>query len=253
MFFILSKILSFLISPLNWCILLLIFSLVLKNRKIKIFLFRAALVIILVFTNEAIYNVCMSSWEMSPKNVEQCTEKYDYTIVLSGMGSFNEKYNMMFFSGASDRIMQAIALYKRGKTDKILLTGGSGEILDQKHKESNYLRDYLLQLGIPDNDIIIETRSRNTHENARYTAEILEKKAGDDYLLITSSYHIRRALGCFKNEGVSVTPYPTDIQTQKFSADPGFLIVPSAYILRNWEMLIHEIIGYGAYKLYGYI
>lgn len=169
------------------------------------------------------------------------------------MRHFDEKNQRPVYSMSVDRLLQTIALYKEGKIEKILLTGGSGHVFLQDQKESFFIAKVLQQAGIPDSNIIIEDQSRNTYENAIYTRDLVEKMGiKGKFLLITSSFHMKRSLACFKKAGMSVYPYPVDAKTRSFSlAIDSFL--PEPFYFTLWDQIIHEWVGLAAYKFSGYI
>ena len=191
MFFILSKILLFLITPIIWIALLIMIGLI--RRKWWCVL--VAFAIFIVFSNGVLFSRFLNSWEVSPMPDEKLG-KYDIGIVLGGFSSFDEEYDRVIFGYGSDRIMQAYKLYKQGTVKKLLITGGSGRVLADDHREALVTKDYLLAIGMPENDILVEFESRNTHENAVLTKELLIKKNLLDkrLLLITSAFHMKRAL-----------------------------------------------------------
>ena len=107
--------------------------------------------------------------------------------------------------------------------------------------------------GIPSEDIIVDENSRNTYENAMYANKILDEHSPDrKYLLISSNYHLRRALASFNRAGLIVTPFATEkgFGEREFKA---FELIPSAYTFMMWEALLHEMVGYIFYAVKGYI
>src|SRR5258706_7873052 len=73
------------------------------------------------------------------------------------------------------------------------------------------VKKFLVEIGIPPEDIIIENKSNNTYENAIFTKEILQRDFPNGrFLLFTAAFHMRRAVACFKKVGMEVTPYGTD-------------------------------------------
>jgi uncharacterized SAM-binding protein YcdF (DUF218 family) len=195
----------------------------------------------------------MRWWEVDTTPKSELKKTYDYGIVLTGMLSYDSKYERINFLRSTDRILQALELYKDGYIKKIFITGGSGKILNQEHKESVILYNYLVKIGIPAEDIIIEQKSRNTYENAVESAKILKPETNSDsYLLITSAFHMRRANSCFTKAGFCCDVYVTD----RYAGDRRFtfdhLIVPNIHAFDRWTVLIHEISGYIMYKIMGY-
>ena len=150
---------------------------------------------------------------------------------------------------------QAIQLYKKKKIKKIIITGDSGYVLKKGLHEATQLRDDLISLGIPKEDIIVETKSRNTHENAHQTRLLLEKlgRSKQSNLLITSSMHMRRANACFKKEGIHCNPFTTDHYSIHSESISVLEFVPSHEAFSMWNKLIKEWVGYTVYNIMGYL
>lgn len=253
MFFLISKIFSFLINPLSWVFILLIFAFFLKNKQKKKITIYMAVAVLYLFSNNYLYFLAASGWNIKPVRLKN-SEHYKYAIVLGGMANFDEELERIKFSEAADRLFQTIGLYKTGYIDKFVVVGGSGSLLYPEMIESELVRSYLLQIGIPENDILIENKSKNTYENALFTAELLEQQNfRDSCLLVTSASHIRRAKACFTKAGVKVKGYPTNQLDTDFRYSPAALLLPDASILGNWQLLIHEMLGYTVYWLKGYL
>ena len=194
----------------------------------------------------------MHKWEIPATKIEELGT-YDIGIVLGGMSSYDTDYNRTQFQRGVDRLLQAIDLYKKGKIKKIFFVGGSGRILHPELKEGPLVKKYLLTIGIPESDLIVETESNNTRENALFTKAILDKDGiHGKYLLITSAFHMRRSMGCYKKAGIEATPYSTDRFSggRKFEFDHVF--IPSIDALDAWTAFIHEVIGFCVYKTVGY-
>lgn len=252
MFFLLSKMLKFLISPLTWVIILLVLALIKRGRARRNWLF-LTLVITLAFTNNQLLYYAASSWDANPVKAEQLENEYDYGIVLTGMGSYSEKHQEFFFSEAADRFIQAVRLYKKGRIKKIVISGGSGKVFNQRHKESVFLKQYMLDMGVPARDILLDSLSRNTHENAKNSVALIRERKGSGALLITSALHMRRAMACFKNYGMQPDAYPVDVIIEAPESSPDYWLKPSADVLMKWEAVLNEWLGYIAYRLAGYI
>ena len=194
----------------------------------------------------------MRLWEIKAKPDEQYSE-YEYGIVLGGMASYDSHLERINFARSSDRLWHALRLYKTGKIKKILLTGGSGSILQQDDREAVFLRNHLLKIGISNEDIIIEKDSKNTRENAVNTAKVLENNKQQKHLLITSGFHLRRAKACFDKVGLKTDVYSTDRYSgnRKFIFDHLFIPAPETVFV--WSVLIREISGYCVYWLADYL
>ena len=123
-------------------------------------------------------------------------------------------------------------------------------LINNGHVESEEIRQYLLENKIPDEDILIETKSRNTNENASNSASILKKEfANGSFLLITSATHMRRAQYCFEKYGIQTTSFTTDNTKSYRSKGYEYILLPRTEALDKWENLIHEWVGYIVYRI----
>jgi uncharacterized SAM-binding protein YcdF (DUF218 family) len=183
-------------------------------------------------------------------------KKYEVGIVLSGMFEYNSDLDVLSTRRGVDRIWQALTLYKKGKIKKILLTGGSGYVTDRGLNEARQLKEVLVGWGIPEQDIITETKSKNTYENAVETKKILTRSYPhiNKCLLITSGQHMRRARAIFEKQGFEFDTFSTDLYTgpkRHYYWDQ--FIVPDVEVLFNWNGLIKEWFGYVTYAIMGYL
>ena len=253
MFFIFSKILSFLFTPLVWILAVFIYGLKTKVETRRKKCLWSSLIMLLFFTNSAIYNVFMHAWEVAAVKDSEINETYDAAIVLGGVLNYDPAMDKIQFNRSTDRIMHAIDLFYKGKVHSIVFTDGSGSLLHQEFKEADHMKKYLNAIGIPDSCVTIESESKNTHENAMNIKPILQKKfPKGKFLLITSAYHMRRSLGCFKVAGIAVTPYSTERMSGPWRWDLDFLFLPKVEIMECWDTLLHEVLGEIMYKLAGY-
>lgn len=252
MYFIISKILNFLVSPFLWLALCVIIALLYRRQKRRRFFLQTSIIILLLFSNTAIFEAVIKKWEIPPIKYEQMEKTYDYVIVLGGGAQFSERINRVVFNTSADRLFQAVRLYKKAYANKIVLSGGSGRLLEQEHKESEYVKEYLMELGIPAMDIIIESDSRNTKENAENTATLIESDAS--CLLVTSAWHMRRAKKCFEKAGIQCDPFSTDsMMDQSNSFNIKRFIIPSVETMSAWNMLMKEVLGTIVYRFKGWV
>jgi len=252
MFFFLSKILAFIITPLVWIVILLFLAVFSKNEKLKKRTLLWALVLTLFFSNAFIFDECIRSWEIPATRYENL-KKYDAGIVLGGVSHFDKDYSRIQFQRGADRLLQAIELYKLGIIKKIIFTGGSGSVLHPDDKEGVYIKRYLRTLGIPEKDFLIEFESRNTHENALFTKQLMDKEnIHGTYLLITSAFHMRRSIGCFEKVGITTSPYSTDRYSGPRKFEIEHVFIPNLSVMEDWNNLIKEVVGFITYKIVGY-
>jgi uncharacterized SAM-binding protein YcdF (DUF218 family) len=255
MFFILSKILYFIFTPLNWIIAFLLIGLFAKKVGRKKKFITTGILLLLFFSNPFILNFSMRAWEIPSRRIDSIKEPYSAGVMLGGaMRYYNSTMNRVVYGTAVDRFIQCIYLYREGKIKKIFVSGGSGLLLEQRYKEAELLKKVLLEMNIPEQDIVIENKSKNTRENALFSAEILKKDfANEKILVITSGYHMRRSLACFKKVGINAEPFSVDEHSGKGQFTIDKIIIPDADILEGWDILFHEWIGYVSYWMAGYI
>lgn len=196
----------------------------------------------------------MQNWEVPGNKIEQINN-YDIGIVLSGMFEYNRDIDEISVRRGADRIWKAISLYKANKIKKILISGDSGFVIRSGLHEADQTRQILINWGIPADDVIIENKSQNTHENAVNTTKLLKKRySNKSFLLITSALHMKRASACFRKEGLQFGVFSTDHYTRRkkdeFTPD---ILLPSADSFVVWEAFLREVIGYMVYSLQGYL
>jgi uncharacterized SAM-binding protein YcdF (DUF218 family) len=243
MCFILSKILLFLIFPLLWVFVLLLVSLFCKDKKRKRRFLLAAVIVLFLFSNSFLFNVFAKGWDISAYN-PKLTTKYSCAIVLGGF-SGPDQFGNGHFNANADRFIQGVKLLVTGKVSHLLISGGSGSLLPGTFKEGDWAKTQLEELKIADSAVLVENRSRNTIENARFSNVILKQShLPGPYLLITSAFHMRRAKMIFKKEGVNVVPYSCNFiaKQDKYTFDDFF--IPSVEVLAGWSYYIKEMTGY---------
>ncbi|MBA3901939.1 MAG: YdcF family protein [Bacteroidetes bacterium] len=255
MFFYISKILQFLSNPITWVFILLIIALFQKTSKRKNRLLLTGLLVFYFFSNSFIFTEIARLWEVPAKKYEEIG-KYELGIVLGGATTYDAALERMQANNSIDRILQAVELYHKGHIGKILFTGGSGSLIYPEMKEGIFVRDYLLTIGFPEESLIIESESKNTRENAVFTKELLEQNDwwhNQDFLLITSGYHMRRSVKIFEKIDMNPESYSVNRFAGKRRYDFEFLFLPNADVFKNWEAIIHEWFGMMVYYFAGYI
>lgn len=250
MFFILSKILLFLLNPFYW----IVFCLVLywKTRKPvlkKRFLIAASSIFIL-FSNYWLYNNFVRAWQPKAQPLQH-TRHYSLGIVLGGMTK-SDKHGHSFFAPTSDRFIQTCKLYHTGVIDKILISGGDGSLLQNKPKEANFLFKEFPNLGVPDSVLIVEKFSKNTYESAIEAKRFVDSlQIKEPYLLITSAIHMKRAIATFKKAGLNVIEHPANFDAVESKMSWDAYVIPKIQVLAEWPYVLKEVVGYYVYKLTG--
>jgi len=254
MFFFLSKILGFLTQPLFLFFILLLVPVFVSNTKKKQKLLVASVIVFYVFGNSFIVNIANGFWEIPPTN-DNNLKHHKIAVVLGGISYYDNQLKRIHFQRSSDRIFHALRLLKQGKIDKIFISGGAAYISKPYETEAIFLRDYLVEIGVPDSLLIIESKSKNTYENAVFTKEkLIEKKlfnSKEKLLLITSGYHAKRALACFKKQNMAVDIYSVDGSSGEQKIQLDELLIPNFAAFNYWNILLHEWIGYLSYWITG--
>lgn len=243
MYFILSKILLFLIFPIYWILVLLLIAAFTKRKKLRLWTSLSAVVLLLIFSNTWLCNWFVRKWEYPAVQLPDSAH-YSSAIILGGFSSQISDTGGRF-NGACERFLQGVRLQKTGKVSHVLISGGNGTLDPRQFSEALWVRGQMLQFGVPDSAIVVESRSRNTLENAKYSAEIL-KKSGlkPPYVLVTSAYHMRRALMIFKHAGVDVVPYPCGFNSGNVGRPSLLDMVPDLEATTWWNGTIKEEWGY---------
>jgi uncharacterized SAM-binding protein YcdF (DUF218 family) len=253
MFFVLSKVLQYALMPILWILVLLLLAIFLKSAKARRISLVTATVLLVLFSNPFLANVTMRAWEYDSVPLA-AVGKYDVAIILTGVTTTRSLTpDRVHTNKGADRFLHPLQLYRMGKVDKFLITGGVGTVLMDRSAEALLLKEVLMLAGVPDEDILIDPRSMNTRENATFTAALLESYPHlERKLLVTSAFHMRRAKGCFDKAGVATDPFPADFYTTENRYTPDELLVPHPDAFRLWHRIIHEMFGYVVYKVVGY-
>jgi len=136
----------------------------------------------------------------------------DGIIVLGGPidADLSVAHGTAVLSAAGDRIVATAALAHRYPRTRVLYTGGSANLLSNDAKEADFAADLFENLGIARSRLVMERSSRNTLENAEFSKALVNPKPGERWLMVTSAFHMPRAVGLFRKAGFSVEAYPVD-------------------------------------------
>lgn len=174
-------------------------------------------------------------------------------IVLGGgLSANNETQGAGYHLGeASDRMTHALALKRRFPQARLIYSGGQPAITGGGAPETSAARKLAEDLLGPDFEMEFESRSKNTWQNAEYTAVMLGDDRAKPYLLVTSGFHMRRAIACFRRAGVDVYPAPTDFRADRIAFP--YLAGDMAGQFLKLNIAVKELIGLIAYRLTGRI
>lgn len=244
----LSKVIPLLIYPVGlvFCLLALALLLFLFRRPIggKVLVVLAVALIFAAGNSWTAYTLIRGlEAEYRPMAVEDAPDA-DVIVVLGGGISLPHPPRLYpNLSSSSDRLLRALRLYRAGKADHILLTGGNVFPQPGLEGESFYARELLELWGVPPSAVVIETESRNTIQNAELSAPILRERGWDKVLLVTSATHMYRAELAFRHAGIDVIPVPVDFIAVDASAPGIFNWIPSAGAMSGTTHALHEHLG----------
>lgn len=171
----------------------------------------------------------------------------DGIIVLGGAidPDVSAVHGQTALNDAAERLVAAVDLAHRYPSARIVYSGGS--TLGHEAVEADYATHVFESFGIARDRIILERRSRTTAENAAFTKQMVQPKAGEHWLLVTSGYHMPRAMGTFRKIGFPVDAYPVDWRIE----GPFASINTLALGLINTDIAMHEWVGLLVYWLSG--
>ena len=236
------------LSPLVWIVVFLLIAFFKKSRRFLIL----SIVAIFFFGNNFIADEVCRAWEIEVSEAD-LQPHYNYGIVLGGMSDYQPANQRSQFSGSADRLWQSLLLQQKGIIDTIIITGGSGKWDKPEEKEAALLKLYLQEL-LPDNGkILYESESKSTAENAINTLALYPQIKNKKSLVITSGFHARRAMGCFKKVGLQPDLYTVDMMggERKYALD--HTLIPSPTPIKKWAFIMKEWVGCIAYKIRGWM
>jgi uncharacterized SAM-binding protein YcdF (DUF218 family) len=247
----LSKLCYFILSfsPLYWLGILLVFTFLIRKRWLKTTLRIVCIVFIVAVSTNFIVDKMIAAWLPKPAPLQK-GEVYETGILLGGFVSFDDKVKPKL-NTEHHRFEKAIELYKEGYIKKLIISSGAGR---GKINEAEYAKKLAVANGVPEADIITETLSKNTYENAVFTRLKLDSMHVYNHsLLISSAMHLRRARQTFEKAGISVIEYPSDygneIKDKQYTATDYIFLNLNAATKCQW--LLKEVFGFAAYAITG--
>ncbi|WP_158281273.1 YdcF family protein [Dyadobacter jejuensis] len=207
-------------------------------------------------SNRSLVNKAYNAWEPEARNIDDLPSSQKVGVLLTG-GLINWSTYRTDHLGVGehgDRFLQTYLLYESGKINKIVITGANANwIKEQGRGEGRQVKELLVKWGVEPSDILLEEKARNTRENALYTKALLDNFfPNQSYVLITSAFHMPRAMACFKKVGLQVDPFPADYYGGDFSFGLRNTLLPEASVMGPFTTLWREWIGYIVYHLVGY-
>jgi len=176
----------------------------------------------------------------------------DGVVVLGGAVQAEESFgrDQLMINEAGERAIALADLARRYPSARIVFSGGGGTLLADEAPEADALERFLGTLGVAPGRVLFENRSRTTAENAILTRRMIEPKPGERWLLVTSAWHMPRAVGCVRQAGFPVTAYPVDFRTRGRS-DLWRSFTFASEGLRRLDTATREWAGLVGYRLAG--
>ena len=255
MFFVISKILGFFAIPSNLVIsigLLGVFLLPTRFARAGRRLVAASIVILVILGLSPIGNLLILPLEQRFPAWDVAGDPPDGIIVLGGAiaPDVSGARNEVALNESAERVTALAELARRYPKARIVFSGGSGALLYDEGTEAEFVLRLFESFGIPASRVMLEDRSRNTVENAVFSKELLSPKPGERWLLVTSAYHLPRAIGAFRKVGFAVEPYPVDWRTRG-NEDAWRPFPTLGDGLRRTDTAVREWVGLAAYWLTG--
>lgn len=255
-FFTASKVLWFLVAPSNALVLVAVLGLMLYAIRLRrlggaLVVLGVAGWVVLGFSPAANYLFAPLE-ERFPAYVDD-GRPVTGIIVLGGaeVPEVGLARGVPAFAEAGERAIAFGALARKYPEARLAFVGGSSSLFPSGPAlEAEMMRRTLPDLGIAASRVEFEEKSRNTAENAEFAKEVLQPKAGERWLLVTSAFHMPRAMGCFRKVGFDVVAYPVDYRT----IGPNALDEPfsrAASGLNLTDVGVKEWVGLIAYYLSG--
>jgi uncharacterized SAM-binding protein YcdF (DUF218 family) len=255
MFFILSKILNFFALPSDDAVALVALGVILLFTRFKRAgraLATLGLILLLVAGFTPLGNALILPLEQRFPPWDASHGPPTGIVVLGGAISpeVSAARGMPALNDSAERITATAALARQYPQARIIFSGGNARLVLKGGNEADYAVDLFASLGVPRSRIEAEARARNTIENAEFSKALANPKPGERWLLVTSAFHMPRAMGVFRHVGFDVEPYPVDWRTR----GPIDLALPMESVtdgLSRTDMATHEWVGLFAYWITG--
>jgi uncharacterized SAM-binding protein YcdF (DUF218 family) len=222
-----------------------------RARRLGRWVVTAAVLVFAVLSVVPLGGLLLATLEDRFPRPDPVPERVDGIIVLGGSFNVSTSFDrrVVSLNEYADRLTTFVALARHYEEARLVFSGGSASLVDQSLKESDIARSLLEALGVPHERVTFERSSRNTCENAASSKESVRPAEGEVWLLVTSGFHMPRAIACFRAVGWEIVPYPTDYQTP--GRDHLGLGLNPVAGLSSLSLALHEFIGLAVYRAAG--
>jgi len=255
MFFTLSKILGFFAAPSNFLISVGVLGLLLlctRFTRLASWLIVTSIVLLAIAGLSPLGNALILPLEdrFPPWNPSHGAP---YGIVVLGGAispGVSDARDSIALDEAAERITATAELARRYPDARIIFSGGSGALLEHEGPEAPFAVRELMALGVAHDRITAEEQSRNTIENAAFSRLLADPKPGERWLLVTSAYHMPRAMAAFRAADFPIEAYPVDWRTRGVAdLQRAFPMLSDG--LRRTDVSVREWVGLVVYRLTG--
>ncbi len=241
-----SKIIWVVLNPLNLLLIFLIIGFFFKIINMKIISKSFYALSLIFFVIVGIFptgNIILSKLEKSYPALTTLPSHLDGILILGGPSGpgLTREHGQVSFNEAGERLTESVKLIKNYQSSKIIFSGGSHTYVAKK---------FFSEMDIDVSDIIFESKSRNTFENILFSKKIINPKEFENWLLVTSSFHMSRAINVAEKLNWKFIPYPVDFRTSKklISFKPGLALLDN---FNSFNLASHEVTGLISYYLLG--
>lgn len=252
MFFVLSKTLDVLLSPLAWVIAFILVGVPFRKRPIsrKRALVAAigAITVLSVFSSPVVADRLLAALESDARTTYDPSRPYDAVVLLGGMSDTNgtRRSGRPSFNDGVDRLLATYDVLARDEARFAIASGGPDA---SGLSDAEVARDQLVRLGIASERVLVEDKAMNTRENATYVAAIMKERDLKRVVIVTSAYHMVRSVECFRAVGLEVDTLPVDFLSGE---GPRGGIMPRAHAFDMSSRAIREAFGRVIYRVMGY-
>jgi len=254
LFFIVSKLVAALLRPDTWIVIALagiVLALILQRRRMALWISSMSLALLIVLSTLPLGDLLLQPIERRyPAHPD--LDAIEGIIVLGGGENARAStfWGQVQLNEGAERYTAALALARRFPEAQVLFTGGSGALRDAAGatvSEAAIAERFFLEQGISPERLLLEEQSRNTAENARLSLKLAGAAPGESWVLITSAFHMPRAMRSFEAAGWGrLVAWPVDYRTSRFGDGIGWNLIQNLAVLNT---AIRERVGQLAYRL----
>ena len=254
MSFYLSKILWLIVNPFNIFILITLFTMFLyfiNSRRLSLIIYLINFIFIALISFLPIGSYLTYIIEKEFHTNTKIPERVDGILILGGATNplLFKEFDQISLNGSAERLVESVMIIRKFEKAKVIFSGGSGIVNRSDLGHSQVAKLFYKKMGVDINKIFFEDKSRNTHENIIYSKKIAKPKKNENWLLITSAFHMKRALLIAEKNNWKFIPYAVDFKNIK-----EFKLTPNLNLLSNinsFQSGLHEWLGLVSYYLMG--